>query len=394
MSGKSPFQLWRPGHFRRSLNVESGDESVSLEALLEANQQVGKYRDLLNTSIADLREDTSTLLRKRKNPLCDHPLPKLFEGTEVNRIAFAPRTQTELELYRYENVYFVGSGSTFAIFRGQEIDGRSTGLILSNADELANRAIHIDRGAFCDDKYRPGNPCHFMVDRLPRAHFFRTRAGLPEDMCMMVAATAPYTKYALERVAPKVRLLEAGTLYHFDELYLLSSSANPRGHPFYYMRPEVMRAVLPKVTRGLPDPSGKRRIYMSRFATGRRPLQNEKDVAKMLKKRGFEILEMSELTPFEQLSAVREAELVVAPHGAALASIVAATPQTKIVELMSPKKATAAYAALSLAVNAPYTPVFGKPDRWSRKKDAWRINVKEVEAALEGEAALPTMAEA
>jgi hypothetical protein len=73
------------------------------------------------------------------------------------------------------------------------------------------------------------------------------------------------------------------------------------------------------------------RIYVSR--AGRRRIFNEEEVRQCLESRGFTIIEDQPRSLREQISLFREAEVVVAPHGAALANILWCRPRALVLEL-------------------------------------------------------------
>jgi capsular polysaccharide biosynthesis protein len=78
-----------------------------------------------------------------------------------------------------------------------------------------------------------------------------------------------------------------------------------------------------------------RLIYISRKDALYRKIENEDEVEGYLKKKGFEILQMSKLPFKEQVRACAEAKIVIGPHGAGLTNIVFCR-NAKILELFSP----------------------------------------------------------
>ncbi|MEM9223253.1 MAG: glycosyltransferase 61 family protein [Pseudomonadota bacterium] len=385
-------KLLQRGKVRRALQAHDLPKHPTIGDLLARNERSRHFIRLLGTKAADLRSHSRTLIDARPNDLADHPLNDLFADTEINRVTFAVPQQGSLDVHHYEDVYLLGDGSKFIIMRDGKLDGLSTGLVENASAIPTASAEKMGRGALCDDRYSSGNPCHFTVDRLPRVHFFQSLLGVPQSECVTVDATQPFVRFALSRVAPSVRVLEPGKIYHFDELLVLSTSVEPKGHPFFYLNRGAVDAVVPALVGDLPTDAPTRKIYLSRFASKRRRLLNERDVADMLERRGFEILEMSELSPRDQLAAVRGASVVVAPHGAALANILGASERTKVVELFSAAKGTAVYAALSLLTQSPYTPVFGTPtegeDDVEERFRTWTVDVGKVEEALDTPAKL------
>lgn len=376
-------RLMRRREMRRALKMTPTPEETHFSELLAVNEEVRRFPGLLGVRMAKLAANVRELRPAQRNPLVDHPLAPSFGNKGINPVIFSDRRQGAVRLSRYEDISMVAEGGMAVFLRGLEVDEESTGLARGIRDLAQMPAIRIGRAAYIDDIYRPTNPCHVMVDRLPRVFQYTTLAGLPQSECVTVNAATPYPLYALEHVAPEVRRLEPHTLYHFDELFLLSTCARPIGHPFFYLDADVVDFIVPKMTADLPPPTRDRRLYLSRFVSGRRRLVNEDALCEMLARRDFEILEMADLTPREQLAAVRAAETIVAPHGAALASLVAGAPQNRVVELFNPTRGTAAYGAMAVAVDAPYTAVFGTPLDEPGLNDPWRIDVARVAAALD-----------
>jgi len=383
---RAAVRLMRRREMRRHLGLPPIQADTEFAELLAHNENTRTFPGLVGARMADLRAETRTLLPPARCDYPRHPLAAHFRGKGINPLLFGNQRRGPLELYRYEDISMLAEGGMATFFRGASVDLQSTGL--SRGLRVLGDAVpeRLGRAGYIDDIFKATNPCHFLVDRLPRIHQLTTLAGLDTRECVTVAATSDYPRYALERVAPDVKVLEPYRVYHFDELFLLSTSPRPIGHPFFFLDPEVIDYVVKGVTAGLPAPAPTRRIYLSRFATTRRRLVNEPEIAAMLEARGFEILEMSALSPREQLMAMREAEVVVGPHGAAFASLVAATPRTKVVELFNPERGTAAYAAMSVAVGAPYTPVFGTPVADPTLDEPFSVDVSAVEAALDAPA--------
>ena len=85
----------------------------------------------------------------------------------------------------------------------------------------------------------------------------------------------------------------------------------------------------------------RRRIWLSRRPTARRPVWGETELLERLEAEGLplEPVDLAELSLREQAQMLSEAELVVAPHGGALASLVFARAGTRVLELHQPRYA-------------------------------------------------------
>ncbi len=113
----------------------------------------------------------------------------------------------------------------------------------------------------------------------------------------------------------------------------------------------LRNAILPKLDEG---GGGENRIYISRARSQNRPLARESELEEALSAKGFRILYMEELPIAEQFAAVRNASLVVAPHGAGLANLVAARPGLRVVEMLSLNLYNTCYAKLAVQIGCRY----------------------------------------
>jgi len=101
---------------------------------------------------------------------------------------------------------------------------------------------------------------------------------------------------------------------------VLASLTGP-GHGFA-PHPAMLRVMREQAPEVAADPSRRRRLYVSRLDAGdRRRMINEVELCAALAGLGLEIVVASTLSVCEQIALFREAELVVAPHGAALATL-------------------------------------------------------------------------
>lgn len=75
-------------------------------------------------------------------------------------------------------------------------------------------------------------------------------------------------------------------------------------------------------------------IYISRRDSRKRPMANEAELEEALAKRGYDTVTMSGRPLAEQVAMVCQAGDIIAPHGAALALLAAATPGQRVIELV------------------------------------------------------------
>lgn len=77
-----------------------------------------------------------------------------------------------------------------------------------------------------------------------------------------------------------------------------------------------------------------RRLFITRRKTGTRTIANEAQLESLLRSYGFETHSMEDYTLAEQARLIRESEIVVATHGAALANLLFARPHTRVIEIV------------------------------------------------------------
>ena len=100
-------------------------------------------------------------------------------------------------------------------------------------------------------------------------------------------------------------------------------------------------------TSGLP-----KRLYITRGdAKNTRRLTNEAEILPGLERRGFVRLDPGAVTVQEQIDHFTAAEVIVAPHGAALANLTFCSPGVRVLELFAPKYVNPCYWAI--ASNVP-----------------------------------------
>jgi len=92
--------------------------------------------------------------------------------------------------------------------------------------------------------------------------------------------------------------------------------------------------------RGAP-----RRVYVRRH--GSRRVLNGDELEAMLATLGFEIAEMEALSPSEQIAMYRDADYVVAGHGAALGNLIYCAPGTRVLEISPDREYRSCYPELS-----------------------------------------------
>jgi len=90
-------------------------------------------------------------------------------------------------------------------------------------------------------------------------------------------------------------------------------------------------------------PVGPRYIYISRADIGKRTIINEADMMPILHAYGFHIMHPGQLSLAEQIAIVRNAELIIGPHGAGLTNCAFSPPGAKLLEIRTARNIDIGY---------------------------------------------------
>jgi capsular polysaccharide biosynthesis protein len=107
-----------------------------------------------------------------------------------------------------------------------------------------------------------------------------------------------------------------------------------------------------------PARRGARRLYLSRRGQPMRVMVNEAALEAALRSRGFTIVRPEALSPAEQIALARDAEVIVAPTGAALANALFAPSGARIVEIAPQNYASHWVLALCRLTGAEWRPFY------------------------------------
>lgn len=193
------------------------------------------------------------------------------------------------------------------------------------------------------------NYYHFLLDVLPRFGVLEeTMPGREVDALYVPTATA-WQKTLLGLAGlDGIPAINAGADAAVRATWLLVPSLpNPQE-----VAPPAAVSWLRARLRPSPD-AGKtpRRVYVTR---GQRPnsrrLVREEETLALLERQGFVCVEPGGLSPQEQIDLFSGAEVVVAPHGAAMTNLLFVPPGTRVLELFDPSYVNQAFWAITQAI--------------------------------------------
>ncbi|MBT5181824.1 MAG: DUF563 domain-containing protein [Rhodospirillaceae bacterium] len=182
------------------------------------------------------------------------------------------------------------------------------------------------------------NYYHWMLDYLPRlmlagknVRFLVNEARAPfQDECFaLLGINADRLVGAPDAVQIVCDELQAVAI-PVRHMHLDDAARN-------WLRDDFAAKALASVSTGA-DISTKRRLYVSRKDASLRRVVNEAEVMDALGPLGFELVIGGDLSVAEQVRLFSEADIVVAPHGAALTNLVFTNPGALLVELSAAQR--------------------------------------------------------
>jgi capsular polysaccharide biosynthesis protein len=194
-----------------------------------------------------------------------------------------------------------------------------------------------------------GNYYHFLMDVLPRWGVFRECLPEVEPDVLWINTSSRYMREligllgldGLPTISP-----DRKTAVRADRL-LAPCIPNP-----HLMAPTWTTSWLKAALPAHDVVDKPRRLYITR-GDGRntRRLVNEAEILRLLEPHGFVVLDPGAHTVQEQIDHFTAAEVIVAPHGAALANLAFCSPGVRVLELFAPRYVNPCY--WTIADNIP-----------------------------------------
>ncbi len=173
---------------------------------------------------------------------------------------------------------------------------------------------------------------------------------------------------AVERLVSGPSLCGGGFFFHPDALRL----------------PQVWRRRLDPDTAPTPGPRF-RRIYISRQDSGERRLVNEAAVEALVRRLGFEVVQLSGLDVTAQIRLFAASSRIIAPHGAGLTNLLYCRPGASVLELHMDGYVQWAFRRIAGLIGARYGCVIGRTvEPWHDwpHANSWTVDLDEVAAAV------------
>lgn len=195
---------------------------------------------------------------------------------------------------------------------------------------------------------------HFMCDVLAKLHILEMQGIKAGDFDHILLNTLdkPFVRDLVNMLHFKetqLRALDQGHGYRVERL-VVPSPVSILGSPH-----KAIAAFFQKhLPRPTPPSGQKRRLWISRKNTKARVLFQEEKLHGFLKKHGFSICELENLSVADQMGFFFGASLVVAPHGAGLTNLLFTRPNTLVLEMFSFGSINQCYRVLASTMKSRY----------------------------------------
>lgn len=179
-----------------------------------------------------------------------------------------------------------------------------------------------------------GNYYHWLIDLLPRLLLLREAEGGFDgfDRILINGAGARYERESLAALGlPPEKVRYVNERQRFQVKAAAIPSMDHAGKVIAPWKIKALRDLRDGLTKG--GRPGARRLYVSRRNAAVRRVVNEEALRPLLEQAGFALLELDSRSWVDQVQMFADAEVVLAPHGAALANIAFCHPGALITEI-------------------------------------------------------------
>ena len=209
----------------------------------------------------------------------------------------------------------------------------------------------------------PGNYYYWLIDLVSRFALIKAAAGGAwdsYDRFLINGTGAPYEAASLAALGvplEKILYVNASDRFQIDNATIPSMDDSSKAIAPWKVR--ALRELRDTFSNGVHD--SPRRLYISRRSAAVRRVINEEKLRPLLREAGFKMLELEALPWREQVRLFSHAEVILAPHGAALANAAFCKPGTLIAEIAT-RESLKCFLRLASSASLPYRLIEGTPE--------------------------------
>jgi capsular polysaccharide biosynthesis protein len=228
----------------------------------------------------------------------------------------------------------------------------------------------------------PGNYYYWLIDLLSRFALIKAAGGGAWDPYARFLINGTGARYegaslaAMEVPLDKILYVNASDRFQIDHATIPSMDDSSKAIAPWKVR--VLRELRDTFSNGVHE--SPRRLYISRRSAAVRRVLNEEKLRPLLREAGFKMLELEALPWREQVRLFSHAEIILAPHGAALANAAFCRPGTLIAEIAT-RESLKCYLRLASSASLTYRLIEATPeiktDKAFRARENEDMNVDE-----------------
>lgn len=205
--------------------------------------------------------------------------------------------------------------------------------------------------------HHSGNYYHWLLEALPRLLLYlENNNDLPRILTpARTAFQRDFLSHYKGILFSDFTVLDDKSLYACKSLKVVSLPIIP-GNP----SPAILRLIEQRLTAILPEHPPIRHsqtVLISRARSRFRKIINEDSLLRSLAPYGVERVFLEDLPLLEQILLFRQAKTIIAPHGAGLANLVFAQPNTRLIEIFPRCYLNQCYASFAAVKNFSYQPI-------------------------------------
>lgn len=248
--------------------------------------------------------------------------------------------------------------------------------------ENSKKREQVQKGALIWDFWSYNNYYHWLTDTLMRFMIINKLNNLDDNVIeLIVPENLPqYAKDSLKAFNVKLIYLPHNLNFKVKELLIpLYPVSSGTVHPVLIL--EVKNKLLEYAKLNHYNLFDKfinyKKIYVSRSKSASRKINNENDLISLLKKHQFQIVFFEDLSIWEQIILMNQAEVIISSHGANLTNILFMNPASKVIEINTKKidEATLCYWNLADFLDLEYFYIPSYQD----KETNYTVSINEVE---------------
>lgn len=209
------------------------------------------------------------------------------------------------------------------------------------------------------------NYFHWLFDVLPKIHLIE-KSGLKFDK-IYVPVRNKFQEESLKALGYESEQLINSNEWSFisaSQLIIPSQpndiSSNVPAWACNFLRDNFLKYI----EQELEEVENKlKKIYICRGDAKYRRTINEAEVTEFLNKYGFSVVRPERMSFLSQVKLFRDAEVIVAPHGAGLSNIVFCRNKAKLIEIFAPKFVNLNYYFISQQIGIDYYYLIGEGEK-------------------------------